>query len=125
MAYTIFRFDELDFRSPSHGNQARGLVPLSEAMKNMRANIWRIPSGVRGRRHLETVQDELFVVLDGTATMALGNPPEMVELARGSVVVVETGTPVQLRNESDAEAVVLIVGAPPVPGNAEYLPDVE
>jgi uncharacterized cupin superfamily protein len=125
VSYTVFRLDELEFQAPRHGDQSRGLVPLSEAMKNMRANIWRMPAGVRGRRHIERVQDEMLVVLDGTATMALGDPPEKVELRCGSVCVVETGTALQLRNESDADAIVLIVGAPPIQGQAEHLPDID
>ena len=57
--------------------------------------------------------------------MMLGDPPERVELTRGSIVVVETDTALQLRNESDAETVVLAVGAPPESGKAEHLPDVD
>jgi len=91
----------------------------------MRANIWRLPPGVRGTRHLERVQEEMFVVLEGTATLLIGEPPERVELPCGSVAVVETETALQLRNEGDAEMVVLIVGAPPEQGRAEYLPDVD
>ena len=125
MGYTVFRYDGLEFRPPSRGNQSRGLAPLSEAMENMRANIWRLPPGTRGARHLEQVQEEMFVVLDGTATMLLGDPPERVELPQGSVAVVETETALQLRNESDGETTVLIVGAPPETGKAEYLPDVD
>lgn len=125
MSYTIFRYEELEFRPPSRGNQNRGLAPLSEALQNMRANVWRLPPGVRGARHLEHVQDELFVVLDGTATMLLGDPPERVELPQGSVAAVESETALQLRNESGAEITVLIVGAPPVQGKADYLPDVD
>jgi uncharacterized cupin superfamily protein len=113
VGYTVFRYDELAFRAPQRGDQRRGLAPLSEALQNMRANIWRLPPGARGARHLETVQEELFVVLDGTATMLLGDPPERVELGRGSACAVNTGTALQIRNESDAEITVLIVGAPP------------
>jgi len=91
----------------------------------MRSNIWRLPPGVRCRRHLEHVQDELFVVLEGTATLMLGDPPERVELPPGSVAAVETETALQLRNESDGEVTVLIVGAPPIQGKADYLPDVD
>ena len=125
VGYTVFRNDELEFRAPSRGDQSRGLAPLSEALRNMRANIWRLPPGVRGARHLEHVQEEMFVVLEGTATLLLGDPPERVELLRGSVAVVETETVLQLRNESDAEIVVLAVGAPPEQGKAEHLPDVD
>jgi uncharacterized cupin superfamily protein len=125
MGYTVFRPDELQFQVAQRGDQRRSLAPLSGALHNTRANIWRLPPGVRGSRHLEHVQEEMFVVLEGTATLLLGDPPERVELPRGSVAVVETETALQLRNESDAEIVVLIVGAPPEQGKAEHLPDVD
>jgi quercetin dioxygenase-like cupin family protein len=89
----------------------------------MRANIWRMPAGARGRRHRELVQEELFVVLEGTATLMLGEPAEPVELPSGSLAVVESQTAVQLVNDGGGDAVVLIVGAPPVQGEADYLPD--
>jgi quercetin dioxygenase-like cupin family protein len=79
--------------------------------------------GSKGRRHAERVQEELFVVLAGTATLALGDPAEGFELPTGSVAVVEPGTALQVRNDSDAEATILIVGAPPVTGEADYLPN--
>jgi uncharacterized cupin superfamily protein len=125
MGYTVFRPDELEFQAPQRGDLRRSLAPLSGALHNTRANIWRLPSGVRGTRHLEHVQEEMFVVLEGTATLLLGDPPERVELPRGSVAVVETETGLQLRNESDAEARVLIIGAPPEQGKAELLPDAD
>ena len=125
MGYTIFRPDELEFRTSQRGDQSRSLAPLSEALHNMRANIWRLPAGVRGNRHVEHVQDELFVVLEGTATLMLGDPPERVELPRGSVAAVECETALQLRNESGEQITVLIVGAPPETGKADYLPDVD
>ena len=125
MGYTVFRPEEREFQPPQRGDQRRSLAPLSGALHNMRANIWRLPPGVRGARHLERVQEEVFIVLEGTATLLLGDQPERVELPCGSVAVVETETALQLRNESDAEIVVLIVGAPPEQGRAEYLPDVD
>ena len=123
MGFTILRADERDWSPPSGGDQTRRILRLSDAMTQMRANVWRLPPGSQGRRHAERVQEELFVVLDGTATLALGDPAERVELPTGSVVVVEPGTALQVRNESDAEATILIVGAPPVAGEADYLPD--
>ena len=125
MGYTIFRPEEREYQPPQRGDQRRSLAPLSDALHTMRANIWRLPPGVRGTRHLERVQEEMFVVLEGTATLLIGEPPDRVELPCGSVAVVETETALQLRNEGDAEMVVLIVGAPPEQGRAEYLPDVD
>jgi mannose-6-phosphate isomerase-like protein (cupin superfamily) len=123
VGFTVFRSDEREWSQPSGGDPSRGIVRLSDAMSQMRANIWRVPAGSRGRRHAERVQEEVFVVLDGTATLALGDPAERVELPAGSVAVVEPATPLQVLNESEAEATILIVGAPPISGEADYLPD--
>ena len=125
MGYSVFRFDELEWDAPSGGDLSRRIVRLSDSMQNMRANVWRLPPGSRGRRHAERVQEETFVALDGDATMLLGEPPERVALPRGSVAIVPPGTPVQVRNDGDGDAVVVIVGAPPVTGEADYLPDVD
>ena len=125
MGYTIFRPEECEFQAVQRGDQRRSLAPLSGALHTMRANIWRLPPGSRGGRHVEHAQEEVFVVLEGAVTLLLGDPPERVDLPRGSVAVVETDTGQQLRNESDAEAVVLIIGAPPEQGKAEHLPDVD
>ena len=70
------------------------------------------------------MQEEVFVVLAGTLTMLLGDPPERVDVPPQSVVTVSPGTGIQMRNESDAEVVVFAYGAPPVTGKAEYLDDV-
>jgi mannose-6-phosphate isomerase-like protein (cupin superfamily) len=123
VSFTIFRADEREWSTPSGGDQTRGILRLSDAMAQMRANVWRVPPGSKGRRHAERVQEEVFVVLDGTATLALGDPAERFELPSGSVAVVEPGTALQVLNESDGEATILIVGAPPVSGEADYLPD--
>jgi uncharacterized RmlC-like cupin family protein len=120
----VFRLDEIEFKTPQRGDQTRGIAPISYALEQMRGNIWRLPAGAKGRRHFEKVQEEIFVTLSGTASLALGDEPEMVEMPSGSVVTVPAGTPLQLLNRSDAEAVVLILGAPPVKGEAEYLGDI-
>ena len=125
MTYTVLRPDELEWSKPSAGDQSRGILRLSDRLQHMRANIWRLPPGTSGRRHAERVQEEIFVVLEGTATMALGDPPRRVELAAGSAVIVEPGTALQQLNESTRDTVILAIGAPrEEPGNADYLPDV-
>jgi mannose-6-phosphate isomerase-like protein (cupin superfamily) len=123
MGFTIFRADRREWSTPSGGDQTRGILRLSDSMTQMRANIWRLPPGSNGRRHVERVQEELFVVLEGRATLFLGEPAEAVDLASGSVAVVEPGTPIQVANRSDEDATVFIIGAPPEEGRADYLPD--
>ena len=73
--YRVFRRDEMEFTPPSAGDQRRTLLRLSPYLTTTRANIWRMPPGTRGRRHRETIQEELFVALEGTMTLLLGEPP--------------------------------------------------
>ena len=100
-------------------------LTTAAALKESRARLWRYPPGTRGRRHADLAQEEVFVVVSGTLTMLLGEPPERVELPAESVVAVEPGTPLQLRNDSDGEVVVFIYGAPPVQGGADFFADPE
>ena len=95
------------------------------SLTQSRARLWRLPPHTRGRRHVEGAQEEVFVVLAGTLTMLLGDPPERVDLDPRSVVAVRPGTGIQLRNQGDEEAVVFAYGAPPVTGQTAYLDDVE
>ncbi len=119
MAYTIFDSSALEWE-PRGDESGRTIASLSDALTQSRANIWRYPPGARGKRHADSAQEEVFVVLDGTLTVDLGDPPERHELGRGSVVVVEMGTALQLRNAGDEELVLFIYGAPPVTGQAEF-----
>ena len=100
-------------------------VTTQAALGQSRARLWRYPPGARGRRHADKVQEEVFVVLEGTLTMHLGDPPERVELPPESVVSVEPGTALQLRNDGDEEVVVFIYGAPPEQAGADFFEDAE
>jgi mannose-6-phosphate isomerase-like protein (cupin superfamily) len=123
VGFAIFRQGELEWE-PRGENDPRTVARLSDSMTRSRANLWRYPPGRRGRRHSDPVQEEVFVVLDGTLTVDLGEPPERHELERGSVLVVQPETILQLRNAGDEELVMFIYGAPPERGQAEFFPDV-
>jgi mannose-6-phosphate isomerase-like protein (cupin superfamily) len=123
VGHTIFRQAELEW-VPRGDDDPRTIARLSDALTQSRANVWRYPPGTHGKRHLDRAQEEVFVVLDGTLTVDLGDPPERHQLPRGSVLVVETGTILQLRNAGDEELVLFIYGSPPVAGQGEFFPDV-
>jgi mannose-6-phosphate isomerase-like protein (cupin superfamily) len=128
MGYRVIRpGDDVWEERPNQQGQSRHVADLTRAGKltQSRARIWRYPPHTRGRRHVEGAQEEVFVVLAGTLTMLLGDPPERVDLEPQSVVTVAPGTGLQMRNEGDADLVVFAYGAPPVTGQAEYLDDVE
>jgi mannose-6-phosphate isomerase-like protein (cupin superfamily) len=123
VGYTVFRQSEVEW-VPRGDGDPRTIARLSDSMTQSRANIWRYPPGARGKRHADLAQEEVFVVLDGTLTVDLGDPPERHELARGDVLVVQPGTILQLRNTGHEELVLFIYGAPPVTGGAEFFDDV-
>jgi len=128
MGYHVIRpGDEIWEDRPNQEGKLRRVADLTTAgeLTQSRARIWRYPPRTRGRRHAEGAQEEVFVVLAGTLTMLLGDPPERVDLEPQSVVTVAPGTGLQMRNESDDEVVVFAYGAPPVTGQAEFLDDVE
>ncbi len=120
VGFTIFQAGELPF-VPRDENDPRSVARLSDALTESRANVWRYPPGSVGKRHRDLGQEEVFVVLDGTLTVDLGEPPERHEVPRGGVVVVERGTILQLRNVGNEEVVLFIYGAPPETGKSEFL----
>jgi mannose-6-phosphate isomerase-like protein (cupin superfamily) len=123
MGFTIFQADELDWE-PRGDDDPRSRVQVSDALTTSRANFHRYPPGSVGRRHRDLGQEEVFVVLEGAATVHLGDPPERHEVRRGGVLVVESGTILQLSNTGNEDLVLFIYGAPPVTGKAEFFPSV-
>jgi mannose-6-phosphate isomerase-like protein (cupin superfamily) len=121
--YSVFHAAELEWE-PRSDDSGRTIARLSDSLTHSRANIWRYPPGARGKRHADHVQEEVFVVLDGTLTVDLGEPPERHVLERGSVLVVEPRTALQLRNAGNEELVLYIYGAPPISEGADFFDDV-
>ena len=128
MAYHVVRGDELEFEereTPGGAPRLAADVTGPAALRQSRARVWRYPPGTRGRRHADKAQEEVFVVVSGTLTMMLGEPPERVDLPPRSVVAVEPGTPLQIHNTGDEELVLFIYGAPPEQAGADFFDSVE
>lgn len=130
MAYRVADGAQLNWeeRPPAvEGQQPRLAADVTSAaeLKYSRGRVWRYPPRTRGRRHADKAQEEVFVVISGALTMLLGDPPERVDVGPQSVVAVEPGTPLQVRNEGDEELVLYIYGAPPEQAGADFLDDVE
>ena len=122
MPYAIFHDHELEWH-PRREGDPRLVAELSESMTRSRANLFRYPRGAIGRRHSDPVQEEVFVVLDGTLTIHMGEDGavEEHELAKGSVLIVQPGTALQLSNRHGTELRLFIVGAPPERGETTFL----
>lgn len=82
---------------------------------NLGARMWRLAPGQTITLHRHRVTEELYVVLEGTGRMHVGD--EVVTLPPLSAVLVAPGTLRQPFNDTGADQLWLIVGAPQEPAN--------
>jgi len=117
--------DELEWITRPHepGEPARHTAELSElaGFEHTRANLWRYDPGATGRRHRHPLQEETFVVLAGTLTMYLGEPPERHDVPVGGLIHVPPRTPLQTANHGVDDLLVYAYGTPPESQRAELL----
>jgi len=125
VAFRVIDPYELKWTTRPHesGEPTRHTAEPSElaGFAHTRANVWRYEPGAKGRRHRHALQEETFVVLAGTLSMYLGEPPERVDVPAGALVHVEPGTPLQTVNHGDQDLVVYAYGTPREREQAEIL----
>ena len=125
MAFRVVRPDDLEWITRPHdpGEAARHVAELSEpaGFAHTRANVWRYEPGAKGRRHVHKLQEETFVVLSGTLSMYVGDPPERQDVQAGALIHVEPGTPLQSVNHGHEDLVVYAYGTPHESEHAEIL----
>jgi mannose-6-phosphate isomerase-like protein (cupin superfamily) len=125
MGFRSIDFDRLEWITRPHepGEPARHVAELSDlaGFADTRANLWRYEPGARGRRHRHVTQEETFVVLAGTLTMYLGEPPERCDVGAGGLVCVDADTALQTANHGGEDLLVYAYGYPPESENAELL----
>ncbi|MBV8065497.1 MAG: cupin domain-containing protein [Actinobacteria bacterium] len=124
MGFDVVKTADLEWEEREDG---RKMAVLSDRanMTNSRARFWRYPAHSKGRRHLDPDQEEVFVPIQGTLTMMLGEPPARFDIGPGEVGIVHLGTPMQLFNDTDDDVLFFAYGAPTDHGNAEFLDDAE
>jgi uncharacterized cupin superfamily protein len=74
------------------------------------ARFWRLKPGQASTRHRHPRQVELYVLLEGTGRVRVDD--ELYTLEPLSALAVEPRTVRQLFNDTDADALWLVVGAP-------------
>jgi len=79
------------------------------------ARLWRLKPGQSSTRHRHTRQDELYVLLEGRGRIRIVH--ELLTLEPLSALYVEAETVRQVFNDTDADALWLVVGAPPEAAN--------
>lgn len=77
----------------------------------MGARMWRLRPGQASTKHRHPEQEELYVLLEGRGRIRVGE--EALELLPHDALLVEPGSVRQVFNDTEEDALWLVVGAPP------------
>ncbi len=115
MAYRLLKSGDAFWR-PS--NQMRventDLAKQLEA-SSLGARLWRLAPGQASTKHRHIQTEELYVLLEGSGRVRVDEEP--LTLARLDSLLVEPGSARQLFNDTEADQLWLVVGAPPEAAN--------
>jgi mannose-6-phosphate isomerase-like protein (cupin superfamily) len=79
------------------------------------ARLWRLHPGQASTRHRHRCTHELYVLLEGTGRIRIGDEVHTVDPL--SSLLVDPAEIRQLFNDTEADQLWLVVGAPPEPAN--------
>ncbi|HEY5941806.1 MAG TPA: cupin domain-containing protein [Solirubrobacterales bacterium] len=110
MTYRLLRAADAFWR-PSNQMQ----TPNTDLGKQLEASqlgarMWRLEPGKASTRHRHFTQEELYVLLEGEGRVRIGG--EVLTLAPLDTLLVDPDSDRQLFNDTDADQLWLVVGAP-------------
>jgi quercetin dioxygenase-like cupin family protein len=115
MAYRVLRAGDAFWRpSNQMGVLNTDLAKQLEA-STLGARLWRLAPGQALSRHRHARQHELYVLLEGSGRIRVGD--DVLTLEPLSSLYVEPETLRQLFNDRDVDALWLVAGAPPEAAN--------
>jgi uncharacterized cupin superfamily protein len=112
VAYRLLRSDDAYWRRSNQMEVWNTDLAKQLGASTMGARLWRLEPGQASTRHRHPLTDELYVLLEGTGRVRIDDE-EPLTLAPLDAFLVEAATLRQLFNDSDADQLWLVVGAPP------------
>jgi quercetin dioxygenase-like cupin family protein len=115
MSYRLLRAEDAFWRE---SNQMRVLnTDLGKQLEAgcLGARLWRLRPGQASTRHRHGHQEELYLLLEGQGRIRIGQ--EALNLKPLDALLVDPGSVRQVFNDTDAEALWLVLGAPPEVAN--------
>ncbi len=79
------------------------------------ARLWRLKPGQASTRHRHFAQEELYLLLEGSGRMRIDD--DLLTLAPLDTVLVEPDSARQLFNDTEADQLWFVAGAPPEAAN--------
>ena len=115
MAYRVLPAEDAFWRPSNQMGVLNTDLAKQLDAKTLGARLWRLAPGQASTRHRHASQDELYVLLEGRGRIRVGD--DLLTLDPLSALYVEADTLRQVFNDTDADALWLVVGAPPEAAN--------
>lgn len=122
MSYTVLHADDAFWRPSNMFGVLNTNLGQQLGATTLGARLWRFAPGQTSTWHRHQEEQELYVVLEGTGRIRVGaeegeegeeGGEQTLTLAPLSALLVQPRTLRQVFNDTDAEALWLVVGAPP------------
>jgi uncharacterized cupin superfamily protein len=115
MSYRVLAADDAFWRPSNQMGVLNTDLAKQLHASTLGARLWRLRPGQASTRHRHRRTNELYTLLEGTGRIRIDG--ELHTLEPLSSVLVEPTDIRQLFNDTDADQLWLVVGAPPEPAN--------
>ncbi len=120
MSYTVLPSDEAFWRPSNQMGVLNTDLAKQLGAADMGARLWRVAPGQASTRHRHLRQTELYVVLQGTGRIRVGD--DVLTLDPLSTLLVGPNAVRQMFNDTKEDAVWLVVGTPAEAANTLEMP---
>jgi quercetin dioxygenase-like cupin family protein len=111
MAYRVLPTGDAFWRPSNQMGVLNTDLAAQLGAAKLAARLWRLKPGQASTRHRHLAQEELYVLLEGRGRIRVGD--DLLTLAPLSALCVEPDTLRQVFNDTEADALWLVAGAPP------------
>jgi quercetin dioxygenase-like cupin family protein len=112
VAYRLLRAGDAYWRRSNQMSTLNTDLAKQLEASSMGARLWRLEPGQASTRHRHPLSEELYVLLEGSGRVRIGDE-EPLTLEPLDAFLVEPATTRQLFNDTEADQLWLVVGAPP------------
>jgi uncharacterized cupin superfamily protein len=110
MAYRLLRSADAFWRRSNQMKTPNTDLGGQLGATQLGARMWRLEPGKASTRHRHFTQEEMYVLLEGEGRVRIGD--EVLTLAPLDALLVEPDSARQLFNDTEADQLWLVVGAP-------------
>jgi quercetin dioxygenase-like cupin family protein len=110
MAYQLLRAEDAFWRPSNTMGVLNTDLGAQLSADTLGARLWRLAPGQSSTRHRHRGETELYLLLEGTGRVRVDD--DLLTLPPLSALLVEPATVRQVFNDTDADALWLVVGAP-------------